>query len=188
MTTVLEIVTPPYPKRRTHSGNRCQLCDFVHPVSMNKRSQAKQVPSLFRYSQNAVSSVRKLQAREGTLKRLNTTTLCSVSGPRRNRENISRYGDGCLRTQKWTGESYHLDTSPPLKRVRNSVFLPGDIADKVHPYLRPLYDALYDMMPPETLDKYIERNVIEVAPIAFMRGRTLNNSFVVLDEATKRYD
>ena len=74
-------------------------------------------------------------------------------------------------------------TRPAVEAGERLGFLPGDIADKVHPYLRPLYDALYDMMPPETLDKYIERNVIEVAPIAFMRGRTLNNSFVVLDEA-----
>ena len=62
-------------------------------------------------------------------------------------------------------------------------FLPGDIADKIDPYLRPIFDALYDMVPSETLDRYIERNVIEVAPIAFMRGRTLNDSFIVFDEA-----
>ena len=74
-------------------------------------------------------------------------------------------------------------TRPAVEAGEKLGFLPGDIADKVHPYLRPLYDALYDMMPPDALDNYIERNVIEVAPIAFMRGRTLNNSFVVLDEA-----
>ena len=67
--------------------------------------------------------------------------------------------------------------------MKDSVFLPGDIEAKINPYLRPLYDALYDMMPPESLERYVERNVIEVAPIAFMRGRTLNHSFVVLDEA-----
>ena len=74
-------------------------------------------------------------------------------------------------------------TRPAVEAGERLGFLPGDIAAKVHPYLRPLYDALYDMMSPETLDKYIEQNIIEVAPIAFMRGRTLNNSFVVLDEA-----
>lgn len=74
-------------------------------------------------------------------------------------------------------------TRPAVEAGEKLGFLPGDIAAKVHPYLRPLYDALYDMMPPDALDKYIERNIIEVAPIAFMRGRTLNNSFVVLDEA-----
>ncbi|MCE2403122.1 PhoH family protein [Candidatus Poribacteria bacterium] len=74
-------------------------------------------------------------------------------------------------------------TRPAVEAGERLGFLPGDIAAKVHPYLRPLYDALYDMIPPDTLDNYIERNIIEVAPIAFMRGRTLNNSFVVLDEA-----
>ncbi len=55
--------------------------------------------------------------------------------------------------------------------------------DKIDPYLRPLYDALYDMLDPEKVDRYLEKNVIEIAPIAFMRGRTLNDSFVILDEA-----
>jgi phosphate starvation-inducible PhoH-like protein len=74
-------------------------------------------------------------------------------------------------------------TRPAVEAGERLGFLPGDIAAKIDPYLRPLYDALYDMIPPESLDRYIERNVIEVAPLAFMRGRTLNNSFVVLDEA-----
>lgn len=74
-------------------------------------------------------------------------------------------------------------TRPAVEAGEKLGFLPGDIAAKIDPYLRPLYDALYDMIPPESLESYIERNVIEVAPIAFMRGRTLNNSFVVLDEA-----
>src|ERR1700746_460684 len=62
-------------------------------------------------------------------------------------------------------------------------FLPGTLQDKIDPYLRPLYDALYDMLDPEKVDRYLEKNVVEIAPIAFMRGRTLNDSFVILDEA-----
>src|ERR687883_322820 len=62
-------------------------------------------------------------------------------------------------------------------------FLPGDLQEKVNPYLRPLYDALYDMLDVERVARYIERGTIEIAPIAFMRGRTLNDSFVILDEA-----
>ena len=62
-------------------------------------------------------------------------------------------------------------------------FLPGTLQDKIDPYLRPLYDALYDLLEPEKVDRYLEKNVIEIAPIAFMRGRTLNDSFVILDEA-----
>src|SRR3989441_1481807 len=62
-------------------------------------------------------------------------------------------------------------------------FLPRTLQDQIDPHLRPLYDALYDMLDPEKVDRYLEKNVIEIAPIAFMRGRTLNDSFVILDEA-----
>ena len=62
-------------------------------------------------------------------------------------------------------------------------FLPGDLAQKVDPYLRPLYDALFEMLGFEKVEKLIERNVIEVAPLAYMRGRTLNDAFIILDES-----
>jgi len=62
-------------------------------------------------------------------------------------------------------------------------FLPGDMREKVDPYLRPLYDALYDVLPPEKVERDLESGVIEIAPLAFMRGRTLANAFVILDEA-----
>jgi len=74
-------------------------------------------------------------------------------------------------------------TRPAVEAGERLGFLPGDILAKVDPYLRPLYDALYDMMPMDKIEAYMERSVIEVAPLAFMRGRTLNNSFVILDEA-----
>ena len=74
-------------------------------------------------------------------------------------------------------------TRPAVEAGERLGFLPGDITAKVDPYLRPLYDALYDMMSPEVMERYMERGVIEVAPLAFMRGRTLNDSFVILDEA-----
>lgn len=72
---------------------------------------------------------------------------------------------------------------PAVEAGEKLGFLPGDLVQKVDPYLRPLYDALYEMLGFELVAKYIERNVIEVAPLAFMRGRTLNESFVILDEA-----
>ncbi len=72
---------------------------------------------------------------------------------------------------------------PAVEAGEKLGFLPGDLVQKVDPYLRPLYDALYEMLGFELVSKYIERNVIEVAPLAFMRGRTLNESFVILDEA-----
>jgi len=74
-------------------------------------------------------------------------------------------------------------TRPAVEAGENLGFLPGDIADKINPYLRPLYDALYSMMDVEKAALLIEKGVIELAPLAFMRGRTLNDSFVILDEA-----
>jgi phosphate starvation-inducible PhoH-like protein len=74
-------------------------------------------------------------------------------------------------------------TRPAVEAGERLGFLPGDLAEKINPYLRPLYDALHDMMEPGRITSLIERGTIEVAPLAFMRGRTLNDSFVVLDEA-----
>jgi phosphate starvation-inducible protein PhoH and related proteins len=74
-------------------------------------------------------------------------------------------------------------TRPAVEAGEKLGFLPGDIAEKVNPYLRPLYDAMHDMMDFERASKLVERGIIEVAPLAFMRGRTLNDSFVILDEA-----
>jgi phosphate starvation-inducible PhoH-like protein len=74
-------------------------------------------------------------------------------------------------------------TRPAVEAGERLGFLPGDIAAKVDPYLRPLYDALYEMMGPERVARLMERGVIEVVPLAFMRGRTLNDAFIILDEA-----
>ncbi len=74
-------------------------------------------------------------------------------------------------------------TRPAVEAGEALGFLPGDLQEKITPYLRPLYDALYDMMPSEDVLKHQERGTIEIAPLAYMRGRTLNNSFVILDEA-----
>jgi len=74
-------------------------------------------------------------------------------------------------------------TRPAVEAGERLGFLPGTFQEKVDPYLRPLYDALFDMLEVEKVEKLLERNVIEVAPIAFMRGRTLNDSFIIMDEA-----
>ncbi len=74
-------------------------------------------------------------------------------------------------------------TRPAVEAGERLGFLPGDLAQKIDPYLRPLYDALYEMLGFEQVAKLIERNIIEVAPLAYMRGRTLNDSFIILDEA-----
>jgi phosphate starvation-inducible PhoH-like protein len=72
---------------------------------------------------------------------------------------------------------------PAVEAGERLGFLPGTLQEKVNPYLRPLYDALYDVLDPDRVERYIEKSIIEIAPIAFMRGRTLNDAFVILDEA-----
>jgi phosphate starvation-inducible protein PhoH and related proteins len=72
---------------------------------------------------------------------------------------------------------------PAVEAGERLGYLPGTLQEKVNPYLRPLYDALYDVLDPDRVDRYLEKSVIEIAPIAFMRGRTLNDAFVILDEA-----
>lgn len=74
-------------------------------------------------------------------------------------------------------------TRPAVEAGESLGYLPGDMYEKVNPYLRPLYDALYDMVEPHLIKDYLDRGVIEVAPLAFMRGRTLNDSFIIMDEA-----
>lgn len=74
-------------------------------------------------------------------------------------------------------------TRPAVEAGENLGFLPGDLKEKLDPYLQPLYDALRDMIPAEKLEDYIEHNIVQIAPLAFMRGRTLDNAFVILDEA-----
>lgn len=79
-------------------------------------------------------------------------------------------------------------TRPAVEAGESLGFLPGDLKEKIDPYLRPLYDALDDMIPPDKLKSYIETRTIEIAPLAFMRGRTLDNCFVILDEAQNTTD
>lgn len=74
-------------------------------------------------------------------------------------------------------------TRPAVEAGENLGFLPGDLKEKLDPYMQPLYDALYDMIPVDKLNQYIESKIIQIAPLAFMRGRTLDNAFVILDEA-----
>ena len=74
-------------------------------------------------------------------------------------------------------------TRPAVEAGERLGFLPGDMLAKVDPYLRPLFDALYDMLEADRLNSYMEKGIVEVAPLAFMRGRTLNDSFIILDEA-----
>lgn len=81
-----------------------------------------------------------------------------------------------------------FNTRPAVEAGENLGFLPGDLKEKIDPYLRPLYDALYDMLGAENTEKLIEKGIIEIAPLAYMRGRTLEDAYVILDEAQNTTD
>ena len=103
--------------------------------------------------------------------------------PGGHRQDVPRGRDGRRRARRATRSTASSSRGPAVEAGERLGFLPGDLMAKVDPYLRPLFDALHDMLDPEKVSQHIERGVIEIAPLAFMRGRTLNDSFVILDEA-----
>jgi Phosphate starvation-inducible protein PhoH, predicted ATPase len=101
---------------------------------------------------------------------------------RRHRQDIPRDGArGCGLHEREVARI--ILTRPAVEAGERLGFLPGDLMAKVDPYMRPLFDALYDMMDPDKANNLLERGTVEVAPLAFLRGRTLNDSFIILDEA-----
>jgi phosphate starvation-inducible PhoH-like protein len=100
----------------------------------------------------------------------------------RNRKNLYRCCFSSKSIKRKTSQTNIL-TRPAVEAGENLGFLPGDMKEKLDPYMQPLYDALRDMLPPQTLEDYILKGIIQIAPLAFMRGRTLDNAFVILDEA-----
>lgn len=100
----------------------------------------------------------------------------------RNRKNV-HFCSSCCKSDEGTTSKKIILARPAVEAGESLGFLPGDLKEKIDPYLRPLYDALEDMIEPDKLDYYLTKNMIEIAPLAYMRGRTLNNAFVILDEA-----
>jgi phosphate starvation-inducible PhoH-like protein len=134
------------------------------------------------YPNDIVSAVRILSANHAAkLKDIFLDTVFSI-GPAGTGKTYLAMAMGVASLTKKEVDRIIL-ARPAVEAGERLGFLPGDMQEKVNPYLRPLYDALHDMMDFETASRFLERGVIEVAPLAFMRGRTLNDSFVILDEA-----
>lgn len=108
--------------------------------------------------------------------------LCFCIGPAGTGKTYLAMALACAALQKKEVSRIVL-VRPAVEAGESLGYLPGDLKEKIEPYLRPLYDALYEMLSPERFQKYSEKDIIEVAPLAYMRGRTLNDSFIVLDEA-----
>ena len=127
-------------------------------------------------------SARRPRARSATSTRCATHTVTFAIGPAGTGKS---YLAVALAVQALQAKEVNriILTRPAVEAGERLGFLPGDMLAKVDPYLRPLYDALYDMLEPEVVARLMERGTIEVAPLAYMRGRTLNDSFIILDEA-----
>lgn len=121
-------------------------------------------------------------AQETYMKALKSSELVFGIGPAGTGKTYLAVAQACAMLESGAVQRIVL-SRPAVEAGEKLGFLPGDMKEKVDPYLRPLYDALYDMMDPAIVEKLIEEAVIEIAPLAFMRGRTLSNSYVILDEA-----
>lgn len=164
--------------------------DEVHLAIQESRMEPSQA---LKDVQDAVDAVSIIRTKKCTVKPRGGNQQGYVAAVRTNDINFGIGPAGTGKTYLAVAcavESLLKDEIERILLVRPAVeageklgFLPGDLSQKVDPYLRPLYDALYEMLGFETVAKFIERNVIEVAPLAYMRGRTLNNSFVILDES-----
>ena len=162
--------------RRQHP--RSGVHDGATPTNVRARSS----PTRSCAAPRAARSSRRRPARSATSMRSPTTSSRSVSGRPAPASRGSPWRWRFAALQAKQVERIIL-TRPAVEAGERLGFLPGDLMAKIDPYLRPLYDALYDMIDVEGVQRLLEKQVVEVAPLAFMRGRTLNNSFIILDEA-----
>ena len=145
-------------------------------------SASQPLPALGELKTRKRTVVARTPAQSAYIKALQSREMVFGTGPAGTGKTYLAvaYAAGCLER----GEVDRLVLSRPAVEAGERLgFLPGDMKEKVDPYLRPLYDALYDVLPPERVERGLETKIIEIAPLAFMRGRTLSHSIVILDEA-----
>ncbi|MES2906281.1 MAG: PhoH family protein [Pseudomonadota bacterium] len=126
--------------------------------------------------------VARTKAQDSYIRTLDSKTMVFASGPAGTGKTYLAVAYAAMLLERGTVERIIL-SRPAVEAGERLGFLPGDMREKVDPYLRPLYDALYDMMPPDRVERGLQTQTIEVAPLAFMRGRTLTNAAIILDEA-----
>ena len=160
-----------------------------HEFSYALNSVTRRAPTIFRARSIPRSSLRRANPRlcrarrPAQLSRSDSKTRHRFwDRASRNWQDLSSRSDGRSGIKEGTGKPDYPDEAGGRSR-RSARFLPGDLQEKITPYLRPLYDALRDMLEPDEIERNMARQTIEVAPLAYMRGRTLSNAFVILDEA-----
>lgn len=168
------------------SGTKLQQRDIAHAWSLLERSPDSDLKPLFRDAVFSASQRKTIVAKTLTQREyvaaLRDTDMTFAVGPAGTGKTYLAVAVALSMLLAKRARRLIL-TRPAVEAGERLGFLPGDLAEKVNPYLRPLYDALYDMMDAEKIGEMIEHGVIEIAPLAFMRGRTLNDAFIILDEA-----
>ncbi|WP_202080680.1 PhoH family protein [Caldalkalibacillus salinus] len=168
------------------SGIQLSERDIIYATELAKQGMVEELTELF--DQEIATNIKGKPIRVKTLGQRHYVTAINKNdivfgiGPAGTGKTYLAVVLATAALKKGTVEKIVL-TRPAVEAGENLGFLPGDLQEKVDPYLRPLYDALYDVLGAEPVAKYLERGIIEIAPLAYMRGRTLDDSFVILDEA-----
>jgi phosphate starvation-inducible PhoH-like protein len=167
-------------------GNPVNLSEIKYQIEMIKDNNSFQLNELFKFEIQVFKKEKiirpKTFGQKVILEKINSNDILFVIGPAGTGKTYLAVAIAISALKKKEVDRIIL-VRPAVEAGESLGFLPGDLMEKIDPYFRPLYDAIYEMMPSEKFQNFLERGTIEIAPLAYMRGRTLNNSFIILDDA-----
>jgi phosphate starvation-inducible PhoH-like protein len=167
-------------------GNPVNLAEIKYQIEMIKENYFFQLNELYNVEIEVFKKDKiirpKTFGQKEILEKINNNDILFVIGPAGTGKTYLAVAIAISALKKKEVDRIIL-VRPAVEAGESLGFLPGDLMEKINPYFRPLYDAIYEMMPSEKFKNFLERGVIEIAPLAYMRGRTLNNSFIILDDA-----
>ena len=167
-------------------GNPVNLSEVKYQIEMIKGNNSFQLNELYKFEIQVFKKEKiirpKTFGQKVILEKINNNEILFVIGPAGTGKTYLAVAIAISALKKKEVDRIIL-VRPAVEAGESLGFLPGDLMEKIDPYFRPLYDAIYEMMPSEKFQNFLERGTIEIAPLAYMRGRTLNNSFIILDDA-----